>query len=65
VAALAFLPLFAAVNILCVGLEGTIGLWPMAAFAGAMVLLIVVKHRANIVRLLAGTENKIGRKEKE
>jgi glycerol-3-phosphate acyltransferase PlsY len=30
-----------------------------------MVVLIVVKHRTNIARMLAGTENKIGLKEKE
>ena len=37
-------------------------LWPMAAFAGAMCALIFIRHRSNISRLLAGTENKIGRK---
>ena len=34
-----------------------------AALAAAMFLLIAVRHRANIVRLLAGTEKKLGRKE--
>jgi glycerol-3-phosphate acyltransferase PlsY len=35
-------------------------LWPMAAFAAAMAGLIIFRHRANISRLLAGTENRIG-----
>ncbi|MFA5692500.1 MAG: glycerol-3-phosphate 1-O-acyltransferase PlsY [Acholeplasmataceae bacterium] len=30
-----------------------------------MVLLIIIKHKKNIVRLLNGTENKIGQKKKE
>jgi len=37
-------------------------LWPMAAFASAMCLLIIIRHRSNISRLLAGKENKIGKK---
>ena len=35
-------------------------LWPLLAFAAAMAALVVVRHRSNIQRLLAGTENKIG-----
>jgi glycerol-3-phosphate acyltransferase PlsY len=57
VAATAFLPGFVALNW---GRAAT--LWPMGAFAAAMVALIFVRHRANIRRLLAGSENKIGRK---
>lgn len=38
------------------------GLWPLGAFAAAMVALIIVRHRSNIRRLLDGTENKIGPK---
>lgn len=34
-------------------------LWPLLAFAVAMALLVIVRHRANIARLRAGTENKI------
>ena len=34
--------------------------WPLGAFASAMAGLIIVRHRANIRRLLAGTENRIG-----
>ena len=56
VAAVVFLPAFAALN-----WSRVAGLWPMAAFAVAMVALIVVRHRSNIVRLVKGTENKIGR----
>ena len=37
-------------------------LWPLLAFASAMAAMIIVRHRANIRRLLAGTENKIGGK---
>jgi glycerol-3-phosphate acyltransferase PlsY len=32
--------------------------WPVIAFAGAAAVAIVVLHRANIQRLLAGTENR-------
>ena len=34
----------------------------LAGFAAAMAVLIWIKHKANIARLLAGTEPKIGRK---
>ena len=59
--AAAFLPLFALYNRLF--RWSPFGrLWPLASFAAAMCLLIVARHRANIRRLLAGTENKIGSK---
>ena len=35
-------------------------LWPLVAFAVAIGVMIVVRHRSNITRLLAGTESKIG-----
>ena len=35
---------------------------PIAMAAGVMGLLLVVRHRANIAKLLAGTESKLGRK---
>jgi glycerol-3-phosphate acyltransferase PlsY len=35
-------------------------LWPLLIFASLMVLLIVLRHRSNVKRLLAGTENRIG-----
>ncbi len=55
VAAAAFVPLLAAFN------YGRMArIWPLAAFAGAMVALIILRHRSNISRLLAGRENKIG-----
>jgi glycerol-3-phosphate acyltransferase PlsY len=53
VAALAFVPAF-------LWLWPNKELWPMAIFAAAMCALIIFRHRANISRLLAGTENKIG-----
>jgi acyl phosphate:glycerol-3-phosphate acyltransferase len=55
VAALSFLGFFAAFNHARLD-----KVWPMGAFAGVMVALIVLRHRTNIRRLLAGTENKIG-----
>ncbi|MFB3893779.1 MAG: glycerol-3-phosphate 1-O-acyltransferase PlsY [Phycisphaerae bacterium] len=56
-AACAFVPLLVVFN----WPPSRIGaLWPLAAFAGAMSLLIIVRHRANVRRLLAGTENRIG-----
>ena len=37
-------------------------LWPMCLFAAGVAALVIVRHRENIRRLLAGTENKIARK---
>jgi glycerol-3-phosphate acyltransferase PlsY len=37
-------------------------LWPMTLFACVIVFLILWRHRTNVQRLLAGTENKIGRR---
>lgn len=37
-------------------------LWPLFLVAVPMPLLVILRHRANIQRLLAGTENKIGQK---
>lgn len=37
-------------------------LWPLLAFAAVMACLVIVRHRTNIARLKAGTENKIGRR---
>jgi glycerol-3-phosphate acyltransferase PlsY len=55
VSAAAFLPLVAAFN------WGSLGaLWPLVTFAAAICALIIVRHRSNIRRLLAGRENKIG-----
>ncbi len=53
VAALAFVPAF-------LWFWPNKELWLMAIFAAAMCALIIFRHRANISRLLAGTENKIG-----
>jgi len=36
--------------------------WPYGAFALAVSVFVVVKHRANFARLRAGTEPKVGRK---
>ncbi len=58
VAAVAFGPLFVAFN------WPATDYWPLGIFAVAMALLIIVRHRSNIGRLLAGTENKISKKSK-
>ncbi len=38
------------------------GQWVVCGFTALLLILVVVRHRANITRLLNGTENKIGRK---
>jgi acyl phosphate:glycerol-3-phosphate acyltransferase len=45
----------------CIGVFLESG-WLMTAVIGAMTLAIVIKHRPNIERLVAGTESKIGSK---
>jgi glycerol-3-phosphate acyltransferase PlsY len=52
-AALAFAPLLAAFN-----LGRLARLWLLMIFAAAVIALILVRHRANIRRLRAGTENR-------
>ena len=39
------------------------GLRGLAAATAFMAVLIVIRHRANIARILAGTEPRIGRRE--
>ena len=59
-AAAAFPLLFLAV---CLVAGWPVGrLWPLLAFAAAMAALVIVRHRSNLARLLAGTENRIGRR---
>lgn len=41
------------------------GTWPLCAFTVILFALCVWRHRANIVRLMNGTENKIGHKAKD
>ena len=38
------------------------GRWDLAAFSAGIALLVAWRHKANIARLLAGTEPRIGRK---
>jgi glycerol-3-phosphate acyltransferase PlsY len=38
--------------------------WPCVGFAAAVAMLVIIRHKANIQRLLAGTENRFGRKPK-
>ncbi len=35
--------------------------WPLAAVCGVMAVLVIVRHRSNLVRLQAGTEGRLGR----
>ncbi|MBL7133744.1 MAG: glycerol-3-phosphate 1-O-acyltransferase PlsY [Phycisphaerae bacterium] len=60
VAAAAFVALFAAFNF-----ADLAALWPLGTFAATMASLIIIRHRTNITRLLAGTESKIGAKRAE
>lgn len=39
---------------------GALGMWPLAAATAFMAALIFLRHRANIARLLDGTEPRIG-----
>jgi len=41
------------------------GTWPLCLFTVILFVLCVWRHRANVVRLLNGTENKIGQKAKD
>ena len=41
------------------------GTWPLCLFTVILFVLCVWRHRANVVRLLNGTENKIGHKAKD
>lgn len=36
--------------------------WFACLFAGVLFIVVVIRHRANIARLMQGTENKIGKK---
>lgn len=59
VAAAAFFPLFVLLNWMRLGEWGQLlRLWPMGIFALAMPTIIIIRHRGNIARLLAGTENR-------
>ncbi len=40
-------------------------LWPLVIAATAIPLMVIIRHRENIKRLLAGTENKIHHKKKD
>jgi glycerol-3-phosphate acyltransferase PlsY len=56
VAAVTFMGFFIALHL------GELGeLWLMTTVAAVLVVLVIVRHRANIVRLLRGEENRIGR----
>jgi len=58
IAVLAFSVFFTAINLFTMGLT-PLDLWPLAAFAAAMAVLIIYLHRTNIRRLIAGTESKV------
>jgi glycerol-3-phosphate acyltransferase PlsY len=44
-----------------IGIESGGAVWPYVSVAGALAAVVVVKHRTNIARTLAGTEPRIGR----
>jgi glycerol-3-phosphate acyltransferase PlsY len=58
VAALAF-PVVLILAILFVTTWNLANLWPLLTAATAIPLMVVIRHRENIKRLLAGTENKV------
>jgi glycerol-3-phosphate acyltransferase PlsY len=39
--------------------------WPLLVFSLLLGALVLVRHRANLGRLLAGTESKIGRRRQD
>ena len=41
------------------------GTWPLCAFTVILFALCVWRHRSNVVRLIKGTENKLGQKAKD
>jgi glycerol-3-phosphate acyltransferase PlsY len=60
VAAAMFVPLVA---VYCWHRDWPLGqIWPLIVFAITMCLLIILRHWTNIKRLIAGNENKIGKK---
>ena len=52
----------AGVTTFAIGVAVYYGFWPLGLWAIALDLLTIWRHRANIQRLLNGTENKIGHK---
>jgi glycerol-3-phosphate acyltransferase PlsY len=60
-AALAF-PVPLLVGILATSAWDTVNLWPLLIAATLIPLLVIVRHRENIQRLLAGTESRIHQK---
>lgn len=60
-AALAF-PISLTLGILATPAWDTANLWPLLVAATLIPLLVIVRHRENIERLLAGTESKIRQK---
>lgn len=61
IGALSFAPAYVAIG-LWQGWPITTQQLPLLVFAIIMSLLITLKHRTNIKRILAGTENRVGRK---
>ena len=63
-AALSFGPLFVGWNCLRGDWQTVLDLWPLGLFASLIAMVVIVRHRSNISRLLAGTESKIGTRKK-
>ena len=63
-ASIAF-PLVLIVSILLIPGWEFVGLWPLLIAACVIPLMVILRHRENIKRLLAGTENKISSRKEE
>lgn len=50
---------FAPINAWLNGWDSVLELWPLFTAVASMALLVIVRHRSNLQRILAGTENKI------
>jgi len=59
-AALAFGPMFVAWNWWVRDWQTVVALWPLGALALMVEAVVLIRHRSNMTRLLAGTENRIG-----
>ncbi len=59
VAAVAAVVFFAPINACQIGWDPLAQLWPLFCAVVVMAVLVILRHRSNLQRILAGTENKI------
>ena len=62
-ASIAF-PIVLIVSIFLIPSWDFVGLWPLLIASCAIPFMVIIRHRENIKRLIAGTENKISREKK-